>query len=141
MVSDRDDERISPTDRHVVSVMDSAEGATEDEVLRSLRFLREERGLKPGTKNGPRHFSWFATVVGDYFRQRREFYALLSWPPEALVRFCAGVPSDWYPYRDSQPFLNCSITMKSIGKCTPVVSFTMSGIARLPSNSPQAERI
>ena len=59
MVSDRDDERISPTDRHVVSVMDSAEGATEDEVLRSLRFLREERGLKPGTKNGPRHFSWF----------------------------------------------------------------------------------
>jgi hypothetical protein len=72
MVTDRDGERISSTDRHVVSVMDSAEGVTEDEVLRCLRFLHEELGLKPGTKNGPRHFAWFATVVGDHFRQRQE---------------------------------------------------------------------
>ena len=37
-----------------------------------LRHFRKERGLEPGTKNGPRHFAWFPTVVGDHFRQRRE---------------------------------------------------------------------
>jgi hypothetical protein len=67
-----DGERIYPTDRHVVDVMDAAEGATEAEVLACLRYLSEERGLKPGTRNGPRSFSWFPTVVGDYFRQKRE---------------------------------------------------------------------
>lgn len=72
MVTDPGDERVCPTDRHVVEVMDAAAGATEDDVLHCLTFLREERGLKPGTKNGPHHFSWFPTVIGDYFRQRRE---------------------------------------------------------------------
>jgi hypothetical protein len=71
MMTGPDDEKIYPRPRHVVDVMDAAEGATEDEVLRCLSYLREERGLKPGTKAGPRHFSWFATVVGDYFQRRR----------------------------------------------------------------------
>ena len=52
--------------------MDAAGGASEAEVVRCLRILREGRGLKPGTQNGPRHWSWFPTVVGDYFRQKRE---------------------------------------------------------------------
>jgi hypothetical protein len=72
MVTGPDEERVYPKDRHVADVMNAADGATEDEVLRCLAFLREERGLKSGTKNGPRHFSWFPTVVGDYFSQRRE---------------------------------------------------------------------
>jgi len=37
-----------------------------------LAYLRDERGLRYGAKNGPRHFSWFPTVVGDYFQKRRE---------------------------------------------------------------------
>jgi len=61
------EERIHPRDRHVVEVMDAAQGATEQEVIECLRYLREERGLLPGTRNGPRHFSWFPTLVGDYF--------------------------------------------------------------------------
>lgn len=72
MMSAPDDEKAYPKPRHVVDVMDAAGGATEDEVLRCLSYLRDERGLKPGTRSGPRHFSWFPTVVGDYFRQRGE---------------------------------------------------------------------
>ena len=30
-----------------------------EEMLRCLAFLRNERRLRSGTKNGPRHFSWF----------------------------------------------------------------------------------
>ena len=67
-----EDEKVYPRPRHVVDVMDAAEGATEDEVLQCLSYLREERGLKPETRSGPRHFSWFPTVVGDYFRRRHE---------------------------------------------------------------------
>jgi hypothetical protein len=67
-----DGERIYPTDRHAVDVMDAAEGATETDVLACLRYLYDERGLKPGTRNGPRSFSWFPAVVADYFRQKRE---------------------------------------------------------------------
>jgi len=74
------EERVYPRDRHVVDVMDSAEGATEQEVIGCLRYLREDRGLKPGTRGGPRHFSWFPTVVGDYFRQKRERQATAN-PP------------------------------------------------------------
>ena len=66
------EERIYPRDRHVVEVMDAAQGATEHEVTDCLQYLRQERGLKPGTRSGPRHFSWFPTVVGDHFRQKRE---------------------------------------------------------------------
>jgi hypothetical protein len=65
-----DDEPVYPHDRLVVDVMDAAGGATENEVIRCLRYLREERGLRPGTKHGPRRFGWFKTVVGDYFQQR-----------------------------------------------------------------------
>lgn len=66
-------ERVYGSDRQVVDIMDGAEGATEEEVIRCLRYLYHERGLKPGTKNGPRHFSWFRTAVRDYFRQKRRF--------------------------------------------------------------------
>ncbi len=66
------EERIYPGDRAVVDVMDAAEGASEQDVIQCLRYYREERGLRPGTKNGPRHFTWFPTAVGDYFRQRRK---------------------------------------------------------------------
>jgi hypothetical protein len=67
-----DEERIYPTDRAVVDVIDAAGGATEDAVLECLRYLREKRGLRPGRKNGPRHFAWFKTVVADYFTQKRD---------------------------------------------------------------------
>jgi hypothetical protein len=65
-------ERIEPSDRIVVDVMNAAGGATEAEVLECLRYLRQERGLLPGTKHGPRHYSWFKTVVADYFTQKRD---------------------------------------------------------------------
>jgi len=74
------EERVYPRSRRVVEVMDAAEGAAEQEVIDCLRYLREERGLKPGTRSGPRHFSWFPTVVGDYFRQKRERQAVAN-PP------------------------------------------------------------
>jgi hypothetical protein len=72
MQGDSGQERVYPRERHVVDVMNAAQGATEEEVIECLRYLRQERGLKPGTRSGPRHFSWFPTVVGDYFRQKRE---------------------------------------------------------------------
>jgi hypothetical protein len=55
----------------VVDVMDAAAGGTEEEVIRCLHYLRHERGLLPGSRNGPRRFSWFKTVVADYFQQKR----------------------------------------------------------------------
>jgi hypothetical protein len=70
------EERVYPRGRHVVDVMDAAEDATEQEVIDCLRYLRDERGLKPGTRSGPRHFSWFPTVVGDYFQRKRERQAV-----------------------------------------------------------------
>jgi hypothetical protein len=60
--------------------MDAAKGASEDEVLRCLAYLGEERGLKPGTRNGPRTFSWFPIVVHEYFQQHRE----RQFPPHAM---------------------------------------------------------
>jgi hypothetical protein len=66
------DERIYPSARLVVDIMDAAGGHSEDEVIACLLYLREERGLRPGTKRGPRHFSWFKTVVADYFSQKRD---------------------------------------------------------------------
>ena len=74
----QDEERVYPGDRHVVDVMDAAEGATEHEVIDCLAYLRHERGLKAGARSGPRHFSWFPTVVGDYFRQKRERQAIAN---------------------------------------------------------------
>ena len=72
MMSEPDDERVDPRERHVVDVMDAARGATEKEVVDCLRYLYHERGLRPGTKNGPRHFSWFPTLVADYFAHKRQ---------------------------------------------------------------------
>ena len=66
------DERIYPSPRLVVDIMDAAGRRSEDEVIACLCYLREERGLRPGTKNGPRHFSWFKTVVADYFTQKQD---------------------------------------------------------------------
>ena len=71
MTTADDHERVYPSDRLVVDVMDAGAGATEEEVIECLRYLRDERGLKPGTKNGPRYFSWFKTAVADYFQQKR----------------------------------------------------------------------
>jgi hypothetical protein len=71
MLGPDDDERVYPSDRQVVDVMDSAAGATEEEVIQCLRYLKDERGLRPGAKHGPHHFSWFKTVVADYFQQKR----------------------------------------------------------------------
>ena len=70
MITPDDPERIYPTDRLVVDVMAAANGASEDDVLECLRYLRNERGLRPGTKQGPHKFAWFKTVVGDYFNQK-----------------------------------------------------------------------
>jgi hypothetical protein len=46
-------------------------GTSEQQVVACLGCLREDRGLKPGTKNGPDQWSWFKTTVKDYFRQMR----------------------------------------------------------------------
>jgi hypothetical protein len=80
MVSANDRERVYPPARLVVDVMAAADGATEGEVIECLRYLREERGLKPGTRHGPRSFAWFKTVVGDYFTQRN-FKRMVYEPP------------------------------------------------------------
>ena len=50
-------------------VMDAAGGATEPQVVACLRYLYRDRGLRPGTKHGPSDFSWFKTVVADYFAE------------------------------------------------------------------------
>lgn len=65
-------EDLYPTDRLVVDVMNAGAGASEQEVIQCLRYLYFERGLQPGTKNGPRHWSWFVTTVQDYFERDRE---------------------------------------------------------------------
>ena len=65
-------EDLQPTGRLVADVMDAAGGASEADVIAYLEYLYEARGLKPGTKNGPRHWSWFKTVVQDYFARKRE---------------------------------------------------------------------
>jgi hypothetical protein len=64
-----------PPDRVMVDVMKAArdhggQHVTEQEVVQALVFLYNDRGLKPGTKNGPRAFRWFPTVVGDYFETK-----------------------------------------------------------------------
>ena len=64
-------EMVYPTDRCVVEVMNAAKGASEDEAIQCLEHLRYECGFKPGTRSGPRHFSWFPTVVGDHFSRER----------------------------------------------------------------------
>ena len=70
--SEPEQEDIYPSDRTVVDVMDVAGGATEEEVVVCLQYLYNERGLRCGTRNGPRHWAWFKTVVADYFSQKRD---------------------------------------------------------------------
>src|SRR5450755_4915225 len=53
MMSGPDDEVVYPSDRQVVDIMDSAGGASEDKVVLCLAYLRNERGLQPGTRNAP----------------------------------------------------------------------------------------
>ncbi len=65
-----------PSDRMVVETVNAATlgaGYTvpETDVLKCLQYLYNERRLQPGTKAGPRHFSWFPTVVQDYFARKR----------------------------------------------------------------------
>jgi len=81
MTTPDDPERAYPGDRLVVDVMDSAAGASEDEVIRCLQYLRDERGLRTETKHGPRSFRWFKTAVGDYFHQKRNRETVYA-PPE-----------------------------------------------------------
>jgi hypothetical protein len=64
------DPRDFPSDRQVVDVIDSALGATEADVCKCLLHLYNERGLRPGTEHGPRHYKWFPTVVEDYFNKQ-----------------------------------------------------------------------
>ena len=77
--------RYLPSARLVVDIMNAAGGASEDEVIACLRYLREERGLRPGAKNGPRHYSWFKPVVEDYFAQKRDRDLVTGNGPVAAV--------------------------------------------------------
>jgi len=66
------DPKDYPTDRRVVEVMDAAgPGVSEDEAVNCLCFLYNERGLRPGTKHGPRNSRWFLTVVREHFENKR----------------------------------------------------------------------
>jgi len=60
-----------PTDRKVLEIMDAAGGATEADVVLCMEHLFNERGLRPGTKHGPRSFAWFPAVVKDHFDKKR----------------------------------------------------------------------
>jgi hypothetical protein len=64
-------EDLYPDDRLVVDVMYAAGGATEQEVIAYLRYLHDERGLLPGTRGGPDHWSWFKTVAENHFKEKR----------------------------------------------------------------------
>ena len=79
------EERIPPSPRLLVDIMNGAGWASEDEVIACLGYLREERGLRPGAKNGPRHLSWFKTVVADYFAQKRDRELVTGTGPVAAV--------------------------------------------------------
>lgn len=72
MMDGPEDERVEAPDRIVFEIMAAAPGRSEEEVLECLRYLRNERGLRPGTKNGPRQFAWFPTVVTEYFLKKQE---------------------------------------------------------------------
>ena len=61
-----------PSDRTVVDILNAAEGASEDEVIQCLVYFWKERGLQPGTRNGPRSWAWFKTIVQEYFAKKRE---------------------------------------------------------------------
>jgi len=64
-------EPMTASERTVVDVMEAASGATEGDVIACLKYLRIDRGLKPGTRNGPTYWAWFKPVVAEYFVQKR----------------------------------------------------------------------
>jgi hypothetical protein len=66
------DDKEYPSDRIVVDILDAAGTYDEQEVITALNYLYSERGLKPFTKNGPRSFAWFKTVLQDHFTKKRE---------------------------------------------------------------------
>jgi Helix-turn-helix domain len=61
-----------PTDEKVLEIMDASGWESEAEVCKCIAHLYNKRGLKPGTKNGPRSWNWFPTVVQEYFTKKRE---------------------------------------------------------------------
>jgi hypothetical protein len=75
-----DGEIVCPPERLVLDVMDAAAGATQDEVIQCLRYLREDRGLRRGTRHGPRSFAWFKSVVADHFIEKHNREMVYS-PP------------------------------------------------------------
>ena len=74
-------EDLIPTDRLVADVKEAAGGATEQQVIDGLRYLYDERGLRPGTRNGPRHWAWFKTTVSGYFADKRAREGMLNQSP------------------------------------------------------------
>jgi hypothetical protein len=72
MAESDDKEAVIPGPRTVVDIVKAAGGASENEIIECLRYLHNERGLMPGTKYGPRTFSWFKTTIADYFQQKRK---------------------------------------------------------------------
>jgi hypothetical protein len=66
------DDKEYPSDRIVVDILDAAGTYDEQEVITALNYLYSERGLKPFTKNGPRSFAWFKTVLQEHFTKKRE---------------------------------------------------------------------
>jgi hypothetical protein len=61
-----------PTDTKVVEILDAAGGESEDAVCQALGYLFNERGLRPGSRNGPRSWSWFPVTIGEHFRKLRD---------------------------------------------------------------------
>jgi hypothetical protein len=86
MTTADDKDRIFPSERQVADVMDAAAGASVEDVLQCLHYLRYERRLGPGTKHGPRYFAWFKTVVGDYFQQKSNREVVFAMPHRADQR-------------------------------------------------------
>jgi hypothetical protein len=72
-----------PSGRMVREIMAAASGASEAQVIECLRVLREDRGLTPLHKHGPRSWAWFKAVVKDYFDQERA----RALPPAAAGTF------------------------------------------------------
>jgi len=78
---------VKPSKRMVVDVMDAAGGASEEDVIHCLDYLRIERGLTRGSRNGPRGFGWFKSAVGEYFHlkhSRELVYKPNAGQPETL---------------------------------------------------------
>lgn len=61
-----------PNPSKVVEIMDASGGESEQAVVDCLAHLYNNRGLRPGTANGPRSFAWFPVVVQEYFSKRAD---------------------------------------------------------------------